>query len=110
MNVARGDTLGQIFQPIGSAHVRARHKHFSSSFNIQVILHCDSCLISDVLPRTDGQTVWQEIPPRYRVRAQSTSSWRRASRAEAGTLVTAIVSPSALKTSMEYPSVPSGAT
>ena len=51
-----------------------------------------------------------ENQPRYRVRAQSTSSWRRVSRAEAGTLVTAIVSPSALKTSIEYPSVPSGAT
>ena len=50
----------------------------------------------------------QKIQIRYRVRAQSTSSWRRASRAEAGTLVTAIVSPSALKTSMEYPSVSYG--
>lgn len=53
MNVARSDTEGQIFQPIGSAHVRALHKHFFSSFNIQVILHFDSCLISDVLLHTD---------------------------------------------------------
>ena len=54
VNVSRGDTLDQIFQPISSAHVRAQYKHFFSSFNIQVILHCDSCLISDVLLHSDG--------------------------------------------------------
>ncbi len=32
--VPRGNTLGQIFQPIGSAHVETRHKHFFSNFNI----------------------------------------------------------------------------
>jgi hypothetical protein len=46
--------LDQIFQPIGSTHARAQYKHFFSSFNIQIILHFDFCLISDVLLRTDG--------------------------------------------------------
>jgi hypothetical protein len=44
------------------------------------------------------------------VLAQSTSSSRSGSRAAAGTAVTTRVSPRALQTSMEYPSVPSGAT
>ena len=43
-------------------------------------------------------------------RVQRISSSRSGSRAVLGTAVTAIVSPTALKTSIEYPSVPSGAT
>jgi hypothetical protein len=51
---------------------------------------------------------WWEVSSRYSVRALSTSSLRRASRACAGTVVTAIVWPRALKTSMEYPSYRQG--